>query len=163
MHSRFLKFFISRLLGTLVDTLVIWLLTRFFFSSYTETYIIAPIISFEVATLFNYIVSYLWIWHKNIEKKSFSDFSLRFLKYNLSVIVGFAVKMGFLLMFERLFGWDVIYCNIAALCISGIVNFILAEYVVFKKGTRIAVVEGYEMLNTNNHKKEENNSEKPND
>jgi putative flippase GtrA len=47
--------------------------------------------------------------------------------------LGFIVKMAFLLLFEKLYGWDVIFCNLAALLISGIVNFVLAEFVVFKK------------------------------
>jgi putative flippase GtrA len=41
--------------------------------------------------------------------------------------------MAFLLLFERLFGWDVIYCNLIALLISGIFNYALAEFIVFKK------------------------------
>jgi putative flippase GtrA len=41
--------------------------------------------------------------------------------------------MTFLLLFEKLFGWHVVFCNLAALVISGIVNFVLAEFVVFKK------------------------------
>ena len=41
--------------------------------------------------------------------------------------------MVFLLLFERLFGWDVIYCNLIALLISGIFNYALAEFIVFKK------------------------------
>ncbi|MBN1924758.1 MAG: GtrA family protein [Prolixibacteraceae bacterium] len=149
MHSRFLKFFVSRLFGTLVDTLVIWFLSRQVFNSYTGIYIASPIISFEVATFFNYVVSYVWIWHKQITTKNFRDFSLRFVKYNLSTIIGFAVKMAFLILFERLFKWDVIYCNLAALLISGIVNFLLAEYVVFRKGIEHPIVEGYKIVEKN--------------
>lgn len=43
------------------------------------------------------------------------------------------MKMGFLLLFEVIFGWDVVYCNLAALCISGIINFSMGEWVIFRK------------------------------
>jgi putative flippase GtrA len=41
--------------------------------------------------------------------------------------------MGVLLLIERFSGgWDVLWCNILALCVSGIVNFIMNEHVVFR-------------------------------
>lgn len=149
MHTRVFKFFVSRLFGTLVDTLVIWFLSRLVFNSYTGIYIISPVISFEIATCFNYFVSYVWIWHKHITTKNLRDFSLRFIKYNASTLIGFAVKMAFLILFERLFRWDVIYCNLAALLISGIVNFLLAEFFVFKKGVQYPIVDGYKIIDEN--------------
>jgi putative flippase GtrA len=51
--------------------------------------------------------------------------------------------MGFLLLFARLFEWDVVYCNLMALLISGIVNFLLAERIVFKKRDYSPVIDGY--------------------
>jgi putative flippase GtrA len=54
--------------------------------------------------------------------------------------------MGFLLLFERLFKWDVVYCNLIALLISGIVNFLLAERLVFKKHGHISVTDGYVLV-----------------
>jgi putative flippase GtrA len=42
--------------------------------------------------------------------------------------------MGALLLIERFSGgWDVLICNILALCVSGIANFVLNEHVVFRK------------------------------
>jgi putative flippase GtrA len=137
MTVRFFKFFVSRLLGTVVDTLVLWILIKFFFFSYTGQYIIAPAISFEVAMLHNYLLSYFFIWNKVLPINSIRDFLTRLVTYNISTLFGFFVKMGFLLLFERLFGWDVLICNIAALLISGFVNFFLAEKIVFKKHIRI--------------------------
>lgn len=59
--------------------------------------------------------------------------------FNISCVLGFMVKMAFLLLFERMFGWDVVYCNLMALLISGIVNYFLAEYVVFKR--QLSIIE----------------------
>jgi len=133
MTGRFFKFVVSRFLGTLVDTMVLWILTRYILFSYVGQYIIAPAISFEVAMFHNYILSYFFIWHKHIPLKIPKDFFRRLIAYNISSLLGFFVKMGFLIFFERLFGWDVLICNIMALLISGFVNFFLAERVVFKK------------------------------
>jgi putative flippase GtrA len=142
MKTRFIKFVTSRMLGTLVDTAVLWLASTYLFHSYTGIYIISPAISFEAAMFCNYVISYYWIWNHNIPQKSRHDFFIRLLAYNLSVLLGFGVKMVFLLMFERIFGWHVVYCNIAALFISGFVNFILSEKIIFKKQHKISKMPG---------------------
>ena len=139
MTGRFFKFVVSRFLGTLVDTMVLWILTRYILFSYVGQYIVAPAISFEVAMFHNYILSYFFIWHKHIPLKIPKDFFRRLIAYNISSLLGFFIKMGFLIFFERLFGWDVLICNIMALLISGFVNFFLAERVVFRKKSRIPV------------------------
>ena len=137
MSDRFAKFVVSRLLGTLVDTLVLWIITRYLFFSYVGQYVVAPAISFEVAMFHNYILSYFYIWHKNIPMKIPRDFFIRLITYNISSLVGFFIKMGFLILLERLFGWDVLICNILALLISGFVNFFIAERIVFRKRSQI--------------------------
>jgi putative flippase GtrA len=136
MSGRFIKFIITRLLGTLVDTLVLWILTRYLLFSYVGQYIVAPAISFEVAMFHNYVLSYYYIWNKYVPVRA-GDFYRRLIAYNISSLLGFFVKMGFLILLERLFGWDVLICNVFALLISGFVNFFLAERVVFKRRSKI--------------------------
>ena len=133
MAVKYIKFLASRLIGTLVDTLVLWILSAYVFSSYFGNYMVAPTISFEVAVFSNFLFSYYWVWSKQISIKSTKTFVSCFAIFNISCVLGFFVKMFFLLLFERLFGWDVIYCNLWALLISGIVNYALAEHVVFRK------------------------------
>ena len=111
----YLQFVVSRLLGTGVDTLILWICSTFIFSSYWEVYVLSPIISFEFAVLSNFLCSYFWIWKSRIGRRSTSDFCIRFLMFNLSSGAGFLMKMFFLLIFQKIFGWDVIYCNLAAL------------------------------------------------
>jgi len=146
MAIKYIKFAISRFIGTMVDTLVLWLLSAYVFSSYVGDYLVAPTISFEVAVFSNFIFSYYWIWNKRIHAKSTRTFLTRFAIFNLSAVLGFIVKMIFLLLFERLFEWDVIYCNLFALLISGIVNFTLSEFVTFKKSSLIEHVNDMEVL-----------------
>lgn len=54
----YLQFVVSRLLGTGVDTLILWICSTFIFSSYWEVYVLSPIISFEFAVLSNFLCSY---------------------------------------------------------------------------------------------------------
>lgn len=132
--EKYLKFIASRAVGTVVDTLVLWLLSHFIFSGgYWATYIISPCISFEAAVMVNFLCSYYWIWHSRISSNTRRSFWRHFVGFNLSSLVGFVVKMLFLLIFERLFGWSVVVCNLVALCISGVLNFLLFDTVVFRK------------------------------
>ena len=92
----YLQFVVSRLLGTGVDTLILWICSTFIFSSYWEVYVLSPIISFEFAVLSNFLCSYFWIWKSRIGRRSTSDFCIRFLMFNLSSGAGFLMKMFFL-------------------------------------------------------------------
>jgi putative hemolysin/putative flippase GtrA len=131
--SNFSGFVISRGLGTVVDTLVLWFCEKLVFTGYWGQYLISPAISFEVATFFNYVLSYYWIWRSRVENKNARIFWHLFGVFNISCIAGFLIKMVFLLLFERLFGFDAVICNLLALCVSGIFNFYLSDWVVFKK------------------------------
>ena len=53
--------------------------------------------------------------------------------YNISSSLVFTMKLGVILLLERLFGWNVVICNLAALCLSGLINFSLSEWVIFRK------------------------------
>lgn len=130
---RYIEFVASRLFGTGVDTFVLWVCSTFIFDSYIGDYVVSPVISFEFAVMSNFICSYCWIWRSRIQNRCPADFWRRFFVFNLSSALGFAVKMVFLLLFEKIFGWDVVVCNLAALLISGLFNYFLAETVVFGK------------------------------
>lgn len=127
------QFVISRMLGTAVDTLVLWLCSHFLFHTYSGDYIIAPIISFEAAVVCNFVFSYFWIWRSRITNHSARSLWRHLAGFNLGSLAGFAVKMVFLLLFQRLFGWNVVVCNLAALFISGGFNFLLTDAVIFRK------------------------------
>ena len=131
---RFVEFFLTRNIGTLVDCGVLWLLADLVFKdSYVGRNIVSPTISFEAAVLVNFVTSCLWIWSARIKDHSPRSLFRRFVAFNISSVMGFLVKMGFLLLFEHLFGWHVVLCNLAALTISGFFNYFLAEVWVFGK------------------------------
>ncbi len=141
MANKYMKFLASRLMGTGVDTLVLWMLTRLVFDTYIGKYIVAPTISFEAAMFTNFLLSYFWIWKNRIASHRAKIFLTRLAVFNLSAAFGFGIKMVFLLLFERIFGWGVVWCNLAALMISGLVNFLLAEKIVFRKPGLLPIVD----------------------
>jgi len=129
----YIEFVLTRVFGTLVDTFILWICSDFIFKSYVGVYILSPIISFEFAVMSNFLWSYLWIWKNRIEGRCRADFWKRFIVFNLASVTGFLIKMFFLLIFEQIFGWDVVYCNLAALLISGLFNYFAADMLVFKQ------------------------------
>lgn len=133
MLIKYLKFLVTRLFGTGVDTLVLWVCSNYLLTSYWGSYILSPIISFEFAVMSNFLWSYYWIWNSRIENRCRSSFWGHFRDFNLTAIGGFLIKMLFLLLFEFLFAWDVIWCNLVALLISGLFNYFLTDIWVFGK------------------------------
>ena len=134
---RYAKFAGTSVVGSIVDTLVLWLLSDLIFTrGYWGEYIISPLISFQCAVAVNYMISYFYVWKDRTRKRS--DASIRrffrlYGAYNLSSSVVFLFRLGVLLLIERFFGWDVVICNLVAMCFSGIINFAINNLVIFKK------------------------------
>ena len=134
---RYAKFAGTSVVGSIIDTLVLWLLSDLVFSKgYWGEYIISPLISFQCAVAVNYTISYFYVWKDRTRKRP--DASVRrFFKlygaYNLSNSAVFLFRLGILLLIERFTGWDVVICNLVAMCCSGIINFAINNLVIFKK------------------------------
>lgn len=134
MLVKLIKFSSSSLLGTGVDTLVLWLCSDYVFpDNYVGVNIISPAISFEAAALTNFIIAYFFIWNDRLSIQNVRSFVRHFLGYNLSCMGVFLLKMGFLLLIQYLFQWDVILCNLLAVCLSGFFNFLMNERVIFRR------------------------------
>ena len=133
--DRFLRFSLSTLAGTAVDMLVLWLCSDYLFKGhYWGEYLLSPFLSFECAVLTNFVIAYYSVWKDRISVHNGRSFLRHYAGYNLSCTGTFLVKMGILLLIERFSGgWDVLICNLLALCGSGLVNFVMNEHVVFRK------------------------------
>ena len=131
--KRLPKFVGVNLIGTVVDTAVLWVFSNYIFNGYVGEYIFSPIISFECAVLSNYIFSYFGVWKDRSQRHNAKAFAQKYIMYNLSSSAVFIFKMGLLLLLELAFKWDVVVCNLAALCVSGLLNFALGEWVIFRE------------------------------
>ena len=134
---RYAKFAGTSLVGSIVDTLVLWMLSDLVFTKgYWGEYLISPMLSFQCAVAVNYTISYFYVWKDKTRKRP--DASVRrFFKlygaYNLSNSAVFLFRLGVLLLIERFTGWDVVLCNLTAMCFSGIINFTINNMVIFRK------------------------------
>ena len=134
---RFLKFSGTGVIGTIVDTLVLLLLSDLVFSNgYWGEYIISPIISFQCAIAVNFTISYFYVWKDRTRESgrgTVKRFFRLYLKYNISGSAVFLTRLGILLLIEKFTGWDVVICNLLAMCFSGLLNFTINNMVIFKK------------------------------
>ena len=131
--TRLPKFIGANAIGTLVDTAVLWVFSRFVFESYIGEYIISPFISFECAVSSNFLFCFFFVWRDRRYKSQRKAFIHKYLIYNISSSAVFLLKMCILLTLEAIFGWNVVICNLSALCISGLINFSLGEWVIFRQ------------------------------
>ena len=131
--KRLPKFIGVNIIGTVVDTAVLWVFSSYILKGYLGVYILSPIISFECAVLSNFLFSYFGIWKDRAQRHNIKAFAQKYIMYNISSSAVFVFKLGLLLLLEMTFGWDVVICNLVALCISGFANFALGEWVIFRK------------------------------
>ena len=131
---RYLKFMLSTLAGTAVDCTVMWLLAeRLFKENEMAQLFIAPSVSFECAVFTNYVLAYFFVWKDRVNDRTLRNFFLRFFPYNVSCIAAFLIKMIPFVLIRHFAGLSVVVCNLFALAVSGLFNFFMNEWVIFRK------------------------------
>lgn len=130
--QRFGKFFATNLTGTAVDTVALWLLSRLVFESHVGRYVVAPTISFELALINNFIISYFWTWAGRVGRSP-AEFLYRFALYNQSAALVFLLKLILLNAIAFFVDIDVVILNLLALIVTGLINFFLQDRFVFRQ------------------------------
>jgi putative flippase GtrA len=125
---------LSTLAGTAVDCAVMWLLAeKLFTENEMAQLFIAPSVSFECAVFTNYVLAYFFVWKDRVKARSLRNFFLRFFPYNVSCIAAFLIKMIPFVLIRHFAGLNVVACNLLALAVSGLFNFFMNEWVIFRK------------------------------
>ncbi len=130
--KRLLKYTLSNVAGSLVDNLVLWVFATYIFHTYTLRYVVSPIISFECSSFVNFLLAYNVIWRSRITTRGARSFLRHFAGFNISATGIFLVKLGLINVIASLFHWHPVICNLVALCITGIGNYAVNEFVIFK-------------------------------
>lgn len=138
-----LMFSLTSSAGTLVDLGLHWLLSAtVFHSAYWGSYWVAPVISFEVAAMVNFIIAYCFLWRNRVSERSARSFWRHFGAYNAAGVGAFLLKfvvmqgMHFLFRYLGLFqesSLEPVLCNLIGLCFSGLFNFAMSEFFIFRK------------------------------
>ena len=139
--TRFVVFSVTSGAGTLVDLGLHWLLSaRFFPDSYWWGLWISPFISFEVAVLVNFLIAYNYVWRERISRRGTRSFFRHYAAYNATNTGVFFVKLAVMqgLHFAFVYldwfqdaSFEPVLCNMLALCVSGLINFFVNEFVIF--------------------------------
>ena len=88
----------------------------------------------QCAVLTNYLIAYFYVWRDRTREYGSARFLIsRYFAYNLSCSSVFLLRLGLLLLLEKIFGWDVVICNLVAMSFSGILNFIMNNLVIFRR------------------------------
>ena len=143
---RFAVFSITSGVGTLVDLGVHWWLSASFLQDrYWWTFWVSPVISFELAVITNFLIAYYYVWRERISQRTTRSFFRHYAGYNATATGVFFVKLlvmqGIHLLMVSL-DWfqdktyEPVLCNMLAMCLSGVLSFVLNEFVVFKKPVR---------------------------
>ena len=136
-------FSVTSMAGTIVDLGLHWVLSHFVFNgNYWGSYWIAPVISFEVAAMTNFIIAYFFVWKERVTYRGSRSFWRHFAAYNAAgvgaFILKFIVMQGVHFLFVSL-DWlqgnsfEPVICNLIGLCFSGLFNFYMSEFVIFNK------------------------------
>lgn len=122
--------------GTLTDTLVLWVCSTFLFSGYWGENILSPFISFECANVVNFFLSSKVVFRDRYRNAGTKSQFKKFIVYNITYTSTFFLKMPLLLFIQWGSGWDVVVCNLLALCITGFVNFFMNDKLIFRDKVR---------------------------
>lgn len=131
---RYIKFMLSTLGGTVVDCAVMWLLAEVLYAdSKVVALLVAPTVSFECAVITNYTLAYFFVWQDRVGEKSLRGYLARIFPYNVSCIAAFLIKMVPFVLIRHFAGLNVVVCNLIALAFSGLFNFVMNEWVIFRR------------------------------
>ena len=128
------KYACATSVGALVEMAVLWFLAHVAFksASFYGKDTLSILIASEIAILVNFTNAYFFVWKDRISKRSPRSYFRHYLAFAFTANLLMFVKMALAIFFKDLFRWDVVICDFVALLISGTINFILNEMVIFK-------------------------------
>jgi len=122
--KRWLKFNAVGIVGALVQLISLWLLTRA-----GVQYVIATVLAVEVAVLHNFAWHEVWTW-RGIPAHGRWQRLFRF--HVANGLVSIASNAVFTWILKQGFGLPLLIANFGAICVTALLNFVLAAVWVFQ-------------------------------
>jgi len=119
--SRLIKFSIVGLSGAFITEGLLWLLTDVF----GIYYVLSALLSTEIAIINNFIWNEVWTF-KDRAHGTLNDSLTRFVKFNLSRILGMMISVVLLFLLTEVFGIYYLISNLSAVIIVFIINYLFS-------------------------------------
>jgi len=120
-RNRVIKFSIVGLSGAFITEGLLWLFTDFF----GIFYVLSVVLSTEIAIINNFIWNEVWTF-KDRAHGALSDSLSRFVKFNLSRILGMMISVALLMLLTEVFGIYYLISNLSAIIIVFIINYLFS-------------------------------------
>lgn len=152
------KYACATSLGAVVEMAILWLLAHVIFknTSFSGKDSLSILIASEIAILVNFTTAYFFVWKDRITKRSARSYFRHYLAFALTANILMVLKVAMALFFKDLFRWDVVICDFVALILSGTVNFVINEMVIFKNRKQLLQKYDPEEVEEELSKEEEN-------
>ena len=129
---RFLKFTAASLIGGSVDMLSVWLLSTYVFNGYWGDVVLTPMISFEFAVLFGFIVNRKFVWNDRVDQGDIDSFWKSLAAFNMSNITILALRMVLVMVLEGMTDVNLVICNLIARMLAGVLNYVITDRLIFR-------------------------------
>jgi dolichol-phosphate mannosyltransferase len=118
---RILKFMSVGLSGVIVTEGLLWLFTDF----YRVHYVISALLSIEIAILNNFIWNEIWTFKDRVQGSGIYTIQ-RFLKFNISRVLGMMISVSLMTFFTEVYGIHYLISNLSAVFIVFVINYLFS-------------------------------------
>ena len=120
-----MKFVVVGAIGTIINLLVLYILT----DKLGVYYLLSAIISFLIAMTSNFILNKIWTFEERFRTKV----NTRYLKFATVSLMALAVNLLFLYFFTEIIGMYYLFSQVLAIALALVINFIGNKLWTFKK------------------------------
>ena len=136
LFIRIFKFSIVGAIGFSIDSSLFWVQT-ILIRDKAYLRLAAPIFSFEIAVLVNYMFYHHWVW-RDRRKETIREYWKGFFHYNLTAAGGLLINVGLLNLLIAVFAFfrpidHYIFAKMSGAVFAAVFNFIMVQNVVFKE------------------------------
>lgn len=131
--KRFVGFSLCNAPGTLIELLVLWLLSDILFHSHGARFVLAPVIAFECSMLVDFVLFSSFVWRENVGQAGSRSFFKRLAMFNVSTVGVYLLRLGLIQVLNLLFGIGAVMCDLVAMFFSGLLNFGINDRLIFAK------------------------------